>query len=170
MRKSLGIILALFMVFSAVGAFAQKGLIDIKKLQDRQYYPSGIYNLQFVGEKGKYAYTKTGQELIIGDKKAEKTVLSSEDLNKDLKHFASVEFISETEFAFLSADYKTIYHYNIETKQMKAICNIKEGAENLELDLKNGSAAYTIEGNVWFSTQGKEIVPCRTASRREYPR
>ncbi|MBO7277376.1 MAG: DPP IV N-terminal domain-containing protein [Bacteroidales bacterium] len=156
MRRNLGIIFALLMIFSSIGAFAQKGLIDIKKLQDREYYPTGIYNLQFVGEKGNYAYTKTGQELIIGDKKAEKTVLTSEDLNKDLKHFASVEFISETEFAFLSADNKTIYLYNIETKQMTPICNIKEGAENLELDLKNGSAAYTIEGNVWFSTKGKE--------------
>lgn len=156
MRRGLKIFVALLIVLSSIGAFAQKGLIDIKKLQDREYYPSGIYGLQFVGEKGKYAYTKTGQELIIGDAKSEKTVLTSADLNESLKRFIGLEFISETEFAFLSADSKTIYHYNIETKQMTPICNIKEGAENLELDLKNGSAAYTIDGNVWFSTQGKE--------------
>ena len=156
MRRNLGIFFALLITFSSIGAFAQKGLIDIKKLQDREYYPTGIYNLQFVGENGMYAYTKTFEELIIGDKKTEKTILTKDDLTADLKHFAAVEFISEKEFAFLSADSKTIFHYNIETKQATPICNLKEGAENLELDLKNGSAAYTIDGNVWFSTKGKE--------------
>ncbi|MEE0900360.1 MAG: DPP IV N-terminal domain-containing protein, partial [Bacteroidales bacterium] len=156
MRRNLRIFVALLFVLTSIGVSAQKGLIDIKKVQDRQYYPTGIYNLQFVGEKGNYAYTKTGQELILGDKKSEKTILTKEDLTADLKHFAAIEFISEKEFAFLSADSKTIFHYNIETKQATPICKIKEGAENLELDLKNGSAAYTIEGNVWFSTKGKE--------------
>ena len=129
MRRNLGLFFALLIVFSNIGAFAQKGLIDIKKLQDREYYPTGIYNLQFVGEKGNYAYTKTGQELILGDKKSEKTILTKEDLTADLKHFASIEFISEKEFAFLSADSKTIFHYNIETKQATPICKIKEGVD-----------------------------------------
>ena len=72
MRKNLRIFVALLFVLTSIGVSAQKGLIDIKKVQDRQYYPTGIYNLQFVGEKGNYAYTKTGQELILGDKKSEK--------------------------------------------------------------------------------------------------
>ena len=156
MRRNLGLFMTFVLVFASIGVLGQKGLIDIKKVQDREYYPSAIYNLSFAGDNGKYAYTKTGKELIIGDKKSEKVILNSSDLNKELRNFAGIQFLSEDEFAFLNADHTRICHYNIKTKQMKTVCEIKAGAENLELDLRNGAAAYTIEGNVWFSAKDKE--------------
>ena len=64
MRKSTNILLTLVFVFASMGVFAQKGLIDIKKLQDREYYPTSVL-VKYVSDKGSYAYTETGRELVM---------------------------------------------------------------------------------------------------------
>ena len=51
MRKSTNILLTLVFVFASMGVFAQKGLIDIKKLQDREYYPTSVL-VKYVNDKG----------------------------------------------------------------------------------------------------------------------
>lgn len=158
MRKKATSLLALVLVCLGIATYAQNGLIDIKKLQDRQYYPTSIYNLSFIGTSDNYAYTKTGGELFVSDGKAEKELLKLSDLNGELSSFAGIQFVSNDEFAFVSRKSHAIFHYNMKSKQLKKICELKENAENLEVDLKNGCAAYTIDGNVWYSCPDKSPV------------
>lgn len=158
MRKKATSLLALVLVCLGIAAYAQNGLIDIKKLQDRQYYPTSIYNLSFIGTSDNYAYTKTGGELFVSDGKAEKELLKLSDLNGELSSFAGIQFVSNDEFAFVSRKSHAIFRYNMKNKQLKKICELKENAENLEVDLKNGCAAYTIDGNVWYSCPDKSPV------------
>lgn len=158
MRKKATSLLALVLVCLGIAAYAQNGLIDIKKLQDRQYYPTSIYNLNFIGTSDNYAYTKTGGELFVSDGKAEKELLKLSDLNGKLSSFAGIQFVSNDEFAFVSRKSHAIFRYNMKSKQLKKICELKENAENLEVDLKNGCAAYTIDGNVWYSCPDKSPV------------
>lgn len=158
MRKKATSLLALVLVCLGIAAYAQNGLIDIKKLQDRQYYPTSIYNLNFIGTSDNYAYTKTGGELFVSDGKAEKELLKLSDLNGELSSFAGIQFVSNDEFAFVSRKSHAIFRYNMKNKQLKKICELKENAENLEVDLKNGCAAYTIDGNVWYSCPDKSPV------------
>lgn len=135
----------------SIGAFAQKGFIDIKRLQDREFYPSSIYNLGFVGDSDKYFYTRTGMELVIGDKKGEKEVLNLKEgeLKNTLGSFFSIRFVSDKEFAYLSKD--GIYYYDMDNRTVRKVCAIPEGAEHLEVDYEHAAAAYTIDGNVWYS-------------------
>lgn len=158
MRKKATSLLALVLVCLGIAAYAQNGLIDIKELQDRQYYPTSIYNLSFIGTSDNYAYTKTGGELFVSDGKAEKELLKLSDLNGELSSFAGIQFVSNDEFAFVSRKSHAIFRYNMKNKQLKKICELKENAENLEVDLKNGCAAYTIDGNVWYSCPDKSPV------------
>ncbi len=158
MRKAASIFFALVICFTTMGVFAQKGQIDIKQVQNREFYPTSIYNLNFVGQSDNYAYTKTGGELIVGDKKSEKQVLTLEDMNGELANFFGVIFLQNGELAFLNKDMTALYHYNMNTKQSKKITDIKKGAENLEIDYENGSVAYTVEGNVWFSQKDKAPI------------
>lgn len=158
MRKKATSLLALVLVCLGIATYAQNGLIDIKKLQDRQYYPTSIYNLSFIGTSDNYAYTKTGGELFVSDGKAEKELLKLSDLNGELSSFAGIQFVSNDEFAFVSRKSHALFRYNMKSKQLKKICELKENAENLEVDLKNGCAAYTIDGNVWYSCPDKSPV------------
>lgn len=158
MRKKATSLLALVLVCLGIATYAQNGLIDIKELQDRQYYPTSIYNLSFIGTSDNYAYTKTGGELFVSDGKAEKELLKLSDLNGELSSFAGIQFVSNDEFAFVSRKSHALFRYNMKSKQLKKICELKENAENLEVDLKNGCAAYTIDGNVWYSCPDKSPV------------
>lgn len=158
MRKKVTSLLTLVLLCLGITAYAQQGLIDIKKLQDRQYYPTSIYNLSFIGTSDKYAYTKTGGELFVSEGKTEKESLKLSDLNGELSSFAGIQFVSNDEFAFVSWKSHSIFRYNMKSKHLKKICELKENAENLEVDLKNGCAAYTVDGNVWYSCPDKSPV------------
>lgn len=158
MRKKVTSLLTLVLLCLGITAYAQQGLIDIKKLQDRQYYPTSIYNLSFIGTSDKYAYTKTGGELFVSEGKTEKESLKLSDLNGELSSFAGIQFVSNDEFAFVSWKSHAIFRYNMKSKHLKKICELKENAENLEVDLKNGCAAYTVDGNVWYSCPDKSPV------------
>ncbi len=162
MRRSSRIFFALVVCFITIGVYAQKGQISIKQVQDREFYPTSIYNLNFVGGSDSYAYTKTGKELIIGNKKSEKQALTLEDMKGELQSFFGVVFLKNGELAFLNKDMTALYHYNMDTKELKKVTDIKEGAENFEIDYESGSVAYTIEGNVWFSQKGKAPVQLTT--------
>ena len=161
MRKSTNILLTLVFVFASMGVFAQKGLIDIKKLQDREYYPTSVL-VKYVNDKGSYAYTETGRELVMVNAKGKTTTLDLQTVGEELGSFASIEFLSDDQFAFLNRERTAIFHYNIKTKQLDKVCTLKEGGANFELDLKNASAAYTIDGNVWFSSKNSKPVQLTT--------
>lgn len=155
MRRIARALFVAVIFFAASGVFAQNRLIDIKQVQNREFYPTSVYNLNFLGNSDNYVYTKTGKELMLGDRKTEKQLLVLEDLKGELASFFQVVPISKNELAFLNKDANAIYHYNIDTKQLSKMTDIKAGAENLEIDYASARAAYTIEGNVWYSEPNK---------------
>ena len=126
MRKSTNILLTLVFVFASMGVFAQKGLIDIKKLQDREYYPTSVL-VKYVNDKGSYAYTETGRELVMVNAKGKTTTLDLQTVGEELGSFASIDFLSDDQFAFLNRERTAIFHYNIKTKQLDKVSTLKEG-------------------------------------------
>jgi dipeptidyl-peptidase-4 len=148
MKKNISLFTGFLVLFCV--AVSQNHIFEMKDLRNREYYPTSIYGLQFMGQSDKYCFTKDGQTLWVGDKKNEpKEVCNASAISADFS-FWGIKFINEKEFTWFENG--EFCKYNVETKQKSVITTIPQGKEAETIEFGKNNIAYVFDANVWIAT------------------
>lgn len=149
MKKRFLVVLTVVLLFSYSNVFSQKKELEIKKLQDREYYPKRqVYDMKFVGSTDSYSYLDKDYNLIIVDKKGNVKQVNVEGLNKG--DLYGIEYVSDNEFVFLKDN--NLYKYNINKNTKTLVTKTDTNAQFIETNYKSGNMAFIKDNNVFVSS------------------
>ncbi|MHC1778193.1 MAG: DPP IV N-terminal domain-containing protein [Lentimicrobium sp.] len=131
---------------------------------NRKLYPSGLSNLQWQGNSDYFTW-QDAKSLITGRVAGESidTLMKLTELNtsvtasgkEELKRFPFIKWKNETTFSFtIGSDW---YEFNTAEKKLSKTFTLPEEAGNTDVAPGNKAIAYTIDNNLFISTEGEEI-------------
>ncbi len=160
--KKILLLFVLCVSFSVLTAQVNKIQLD-KIMADRGLYPKSLSQLQW---KDNNAFTWVAQNALVSASIAEEkpdTILKLNDLQKslpdksekELKKFPQISWTGVNSFIF---QFKTkLYRYNLASKTIEIITTIPENAENIDIEKTKQHVAFTIDNNLYLSSQDKQI-------------
>lgn len=149
MKYRVYLLITLFFISISSIVNAQGKLIPIEELQNRNYYPTSINSVKFMGKSDSYSFTKDGKSLWVGNVKEEpKEILKLSDINPSLRSFNSIRYISDKEFIYHSND-DGLYVYNIDLKTSKKINSFAKTSTVEEINYNSGNIAFKEDNNLF---------------------
>lgn len=139
--------------------FNQKTTLGPKRYMQLQWIPSGN-NYSYIDHVNKKLFLMKG---TAGSDKRD-TILTMDNFNKKLAEmkmqpsmlFPSIEWTNENTFRILKDD--TLLAYNSSTGKLTFVNNIDKDAELVEINRRNGDAAFTKGNNLYLKLVGHEAV------------
>lgn len=144
---------------------AQEKYFKTSDLLNRELYPETMNNLSWRGDSEFFTYIKSNaliQKNATDPAKAD-TLLKISDLNQKMKdlqeeelmRFPGLTWLDTHRFYFLNKN--AIYLYDLTDSVLKKINSWDEKADNLNIDEKNLSVAYTIGSNLFVAVNGRKM-------------
>jgi len=134
-------------------------------MTNRNYYPTSLYNLQWMDDGVNYTW-QSNNKLVKGNCKDPNvdTILDINTLNKaiksindnELKRLPSITWDNKGNFTFTANN--KIYEYNFKNNKVFVLNQYPENAENIDINPINNNIAYTIDNNLYLSYRGIEIA------------
>src|SRR5574344_754685 len=149
MKKKFLVALTFLLLVSYSSVYCQKKEIDIKKLQDREYYPKRqVYDMKFVGNSNKYSYLDKDFNLIISDSKGNTKQVNIEGIKGN--ELYGIQYVSDNEFVFFKDN--NLYKYNIDKNVKTLLTKTDDKASFIETNYKSGNIAFIKDNNVFISS------------------
>lgn len=129
-----------------------------------KFAPQNLNQLQWQGEIDRYTFVQN-DTLFQGNIENNSIVslLHISDLNSALKNHDSINLKRFPRFSWKNSEQleyienNDLFIYNISTGSFDVIINYPEGADNIDVCEANNFLAYTIDNNLFVSTNGKII-------------
>ena len=163
MRRFIIVLVASFLVYPFF-ADGQNKVLDIADLMNRQYYPTGLNNLQWQSS-GTYTWVENNN-IIQGNIYNESTTTLGNlgDINEaleeidqpKLKVLPSFKWQTEKIITFLANS--KLYCYDFGTTELKVINSIPADGDLTGLETNSFKIAYTIENNLYVAIDGKSVA------------
>ncbi|MDM8160614.1 DPP IV N-terminal domain-containing protein [Labilibaculum sp. K2S] len=173
-------------LFTAADAQTKKlSMEDAILGQWGKFYPENLSQLSWKGESNLISYVLNNEIMLVKPEEEAKAICSLSDLNEILKSAEIKELSRLPQFSWISDD---VIQYNAKgnliqidllNKKLVLKLEISSKAENTEFCAMNSSVAYTLENNLYISSedekefavtsdQDKNLVNGQTVSRSEY--
>ncbi|MDD4829202.1 MAG: DPP IV N-terminal domain-containing protein [Bacteroidales bacterium] len=179
MKFRLNIFLTLLLLTLSHFVVAQDKLLKIEDVQNRKYYPTGIYDVKFMGDSDSYSFTKDGKTLWVGSAKEDaKEVLRLADFktHKPLS-LIGIKYLNDYQFYYVSSD-NELCTYNMKTKESGAYAALEKDVTIYEVNYFPSRIAYKKDNNLFvqinfkdnqITTDGsRDIVYAEAVHRNEF--
>ncbi|MEI8201930.1 MAG: DPP IV N-terminal domain-containing protein [Bacteroidota bacterium] len=160
--KKLLIIISFLFIWGNISA--QKKSIDLDKIMiDRSLYPTSLTQLQWMDAS---SYCWVGQSALIKGTINQEGVDTILKLNNFIKSFAANQKEEITKFpqikwkdskSFIFQIKNKLYKFNFAENKSEFITSIPEGAENTDIEKTKLNIAYTVDNNLYMSSNDKQI-------------
>ena len=124
--------------------------------------PKNLRNAKWIPNSESFSYQSDDMKTLLKQSVSNgepKTILTIADLGKllslekDLNHFYGLKWIDENNFIINQGE--KFYSVNLKLKTGKLISTIKEGAANIDFNLKSKNIAYTIGKSLFVNSMNK---------------
>jgi dipeptidyl-peptidase-4 len=184
MNKYFGLLLFVILGFGAVAQKKQLSLSDAVLQQNRAFRDEQCNAITWIPGTDSYVYASNNYQTMYraSVKKTEpEQIFTIQDVNAilgaQLYNFYGFSFKSADEM--LLTDGNNYYSLNLKTKTGSKLLTVEEGGAAAEYEMTTGSAAYTVENNLWIvnakgqktavtSNTDKNIVSGQTFARSEF--
>lgn len=165
MKTKILFFLILTGVFGDLALKAQDRLFKTSDYLNRDLYPESMSNLTWRGDSDVFTYVKNN---VLIQKAASHpdqtdTICRISDLNtkmakpgsEELKRFPGIIWLDEQRFYFINDN--AVFRFNLADSSLIKVNEWDEMAENISIDGRNLSVAYTIHSNLFVGFNGQKI-------------
>lgn len=162
--KKRSIFTTAMVLLMGLSIFAQDKVFNYDDYLNWKLYPESIRNLSWRAGTNNFTFVEDDAMLQQDASNPDKvdTVLKTDEFKaadgapEDLRGIPRPKWINENRFYF-DNDHK-IYVYDFESGIIKKVNEYPEEAENVEVDKNTFSVAYTIDNNLYVSTDGQQMA------------
>jgi len=165
MKTKILFLLGIYWLFSVSALNAQDKLFKTSDFQNRDLYPESMSNLAWRGGSELFTYVKNNAliQKAASDPTQTDTILKVSDLNvkllalgsDELKRFPGITWLDEQRFYFMNNN--AIFSFNLADSGLIKVNGWDEKADNLNIDGRNLSVAYTIDNNLFVGFNGQKM-------------
>lgn len=144
---------------------AQDKLFKTSDLLNRELYPETMSNLNWMGDSESFTFIKNNALILKSavDTSVTDTILKVTDLNNKLKdlheeelnRFAGITWLDQQRFYFVNDN--AVYLFNRADSVLKKENDWDKESDNLNIDTKSLSVAYTIGNNLFVAVNGRKM-------------
>ncbi|MEX2485778.1 MAG: DPP IV N-terminal domain-containing protein [Brumimicrobium sp.] len=167
-----------------IGIYAQKNLTLEEAVmgQYQQFKPKSIFDFNWVPDTDDYSYLESYTNLMYANVKEKKadTILTIKDVNETLdvkfQYFSGFKWKNKTSFYLTYKNQVILFDYKNKSGEK---VQLKDNAENIELDPESGQIVYTVDNNIQYANfngdkvtitdfEDKNIVSGQAIARSEF--